>query len=130
MASAAVVAIAIAAVAIGVTPKDAQQGKPRADAPSTEETLKAIVLVVPDGTLDKSPGWFEWRALPGATAYELRLYADDATIIWTSRQAPATVVNRPPSLKLPSGHQYHWQVRAFADGKAIGESRLATFEII
>ena len=92
--------------------------------------MKVVLLVSPDGTLEKAPAWFGWKRLAGATAYELRLYADDATILWTSPQVAATELNRPAAIALPSAHQYHWQVRAFADGKMIGESRLATFEII
>ena len=126
MASAAVVAVVIAAVAIGVTRRDTPPSPP----PPAADPMKVVVLAAPDGTLDKAPAWFMWKPLAGAALYELRLYADDATILWTSRQVTVTELNRPPAIALPSAHQYHWQVRAFADGKMIGESRLATFEII
>jgi hypothetical protein len=126
MASAAVVAVVIAAVAVGLTKHD----PPPSPSPPAAAAMPEVRLEVPDGTLEKAPAFFGWKRLAGATAYEVRLYADDATILWTSRQVDAITINRPPSIALPSAHQYHWQVRAFADGKMIGESRLATFEII
>ena len=138
MALAGTLAVVMAAVAAGVTmmnltPAGAGvgvSGRATATEARAADSLKVIVLASPDGTLKNAPARFEWQALDGATAYELKLYADDATVLWASPQGTATAVDRPPTIVLPTGQQYHWQVRAFANGKVVGESRLATFEII
>jgi hypothetical protein len=125
MAVAALGAIVAAAIAISVTNHDDHAARPEMQA----EQLKAITVGSPDGTLKGAPTRFEWQPLAGADAYELKLYADDARVLWTSPRSAATTVERPPAITLPAAQQYHWQVQAFAGNKTIGESRLTTFEI-
>jgi hypothetical protein len=127
---AVVVAVVIAAIAIAVSQREAAAPvASAAPAANAEPQLKPIALVAPDGTLNAAPSAFEWKPLAGADAYELKLYADDARVLWTSPRDAKTTVERPASVALPINQQYHWQVQAFAGGKAIGESRLATFEL-
>jgi hypothetical protein len=127
MLPAVIVAVAIAAIAIAVSQRDAPaSSKPAA---ASEPRLTPVTVVAPDGTLKTAPSAFEWKPLVGADAYELTLYADDARVLWTSPRDAKTTVERPAAVALPINQQYHWQVQAFANGKAIGESRLATFEI-
>jgi hypothetical protein len=126
---AAVVAALVAAVAINLTDSGERGARGAARQVEDRDRLAPMTLVAPDGTLKSAPSRFEWRPLTGATSYELKLYADDARVLWTSERGAATAVDRPATVVLPTGQQYHWQVQAFAGEKVMGESRLATFEI-
>jgi hypothetical protein len=129
MIAAAVIAAVVAAIAISLTDSGERGVRRAASEVEHGDRLPPITLVAPDGTLQRAPSRFEWRPLAGATSYELKLYADDARVLWTSERSAATAVDRPATVALPTGQQYHWQVQAFAGEKVMGESRLATFEI-
>src|SRR5579872_207776 len=91
---AAALAAAVAAIGIAITNSGGGAQSSASAARQASAELTPITLVAPDGTLKAAPPRFEWRPLAGATLYELKLYADDARVLWSVR-GPATLVERP-----------------------------------
>jgi hypothetical protein len=99
--------------------------EPTADAPTRQfiEPDSAVDIIGPDGVVAEAPTEFEWVTVDGADIYQVRIYAEDGTLVWTSDDLAGTSVAWPDTVTL-GATPYYWGVTALADGEIVAESGL------
>jgi hypothetical protein len=92
---------------------------------------QSVELVAPVGEVRERPANFQWRAVPGAVRYEVRLLQVDRSEVWhgDSESNSLPVPAGAAAVMLP-GKTLLWDVRAMdASGKVLAVSPTASFQI-
>ena len=92
------------------------------------EPGELVEIVGPNGAVTSTPTQFEWQAVSGAKIYQVRVYAEDGTLVWTSDDLTATSTAWPASVTLGAA-PYYWGVTALSDGEIVAESGLTIVEL-
>jgi hypothetical protein len=103
---------------------------PTSDSPTRQfiEPSELVEIVGPDGAVTETSNQFRWEPVPGAEIYQVRVYAEDGTLVWTSEDLTEPSVAWPESVTLGTD-TYYWGVTALRDGEIVAESGLATVEL-
>ncbi len=99
-----------------------------AKAPEFIEPSELVSLVGPDGPVTEIPDQFRWEPVASADTYQVRVYAADGTLVWTSEELTEPRVAWPDSISLGEA-TYYWGVSAFSAGDIVAESGLASVEL-
>jgi len=90
-----------------------------------------VELVAPRGSVDKAPARFEWKAVPGATAYEVRIA--DADSVWPlfvrTSESPLLLLGAEEATALTPGRVHEWTVEARGAGGEALASGSAQFRV-
>jgi anti-sigma factor ChrR (cupin superfamily) len=92
---------------------------------SRQAAPDVAVAITPSGTLSSSPPQFTWRPMAGATRYEITLFRDDGTRVWTEK-ANGTSLTPPQPLGVG---RYYWRVRGVGADDSHVDAPLTRFEI-
>jgi hypothetical protein len=126
-------AMLLIVVAGGLELRRMQQGQlPGEEGTSGVVRSASVELVGPAGDIVEKPNTFEWKPVPGATAYVLKVMEVDGTVVAEqkaeSNSAPAD--SKLGELFLP-GKTLQWQVTAVdATGKQLAESPVEKFRVV
>jgi hypothetical protein len=88
-----------------------------------------MVVLEPIGDVPP-PTMLDWKTVPGAVTYELRIQNPSGTLIWEG------TVNEPPAVlpqavreQLEPGRTYFWQVEAHSESGASWTSQPTRFSV-
>lgn len=88
-----------------------------------------IVVFAPIGDVPL-PTELDWKIVPGAVAYDLRIQTSSGTVVWegTAKEPPAVL---PDAVReeLEPGRTYFWEVEAYSEGGTRWSSRPTRFSI-
>ncbi len=120
----------VAAAAINAR-RDSIPALPPISADAGIERAAAISLVAPLGDMAEAPVRFEWKPLPGAAQYRLRLLEVDGSVVWEQRTDSASISVPGSALKLMLPMKtLWWRVAAFgASGQKLAESESGRFRV-
>lgn len=91
-----------------------------------------IEAISPTGDLTSIPSKLQWRAIPGAVSYEIRLMDVAEQILWQT-SATAPLVQLPPEAQalMAERKTLTWRIRAMdAKGATVAASAAETFRVI
>jgi hypothetical protein len=89
-----------------------------------------IDVITPNGDISAAPGAVSWKAIPGATSYDLNVTEVDRTVLWhastreTRVALPAAVV-----AQFVPGKTILWEVTARRDGTIVADSGTQRFRV-
>jgi hypothetical protein len=101
------------------------RGPSETPAASFIEPSELVSLVGPDGPVTERPDRFRWEPVASADTYQVRVYAADGTLVWTSEELMESSAAWPDSISLGEA-TYYWGVSAFSAGDIVAESGLAS----
>lgn len=129
-ASLAAAATIVVAIAAGVL---TQNREPAIDSTSTAITAyrsASVEIVGPSGDLAAAPTALEWKAVRGATDYDVQVMEVDHTVLWhaSTRELRIGLPSNVASQLVP-GKTVLWQVRARRDQTIVGDSGVQRFRV-
>jgi hypothetical protein len=129
----AAAAVLVAATGVVITQSTvwreaASDGGPEPSRTRAVTSRGPLVVLRPRGAQTGPPESFEWQPVPGASGYQVEVFSEDGTPLWTSPLLVTTRAERPATLSLAPG-RYYWRVRANAAGSIASESTLVEFDI-
>jgi len=91
-----------------------------------------IEAISPTGDLTSIPSLLQWRAVPGAASYEIRLMDVAEEILWqTSATAPLVQLPAEAQALMTERKTLTWRIRAMdANGVIVAASAVETFRVI
>jgi hypothetical protein len=132
LAAGALGAVAAAVVFLLVRPPISPDAVAPAHLPSSDlrsDGVSAPVPLRPLGQLAHRPGTFDWRPMPEARAYNVRLLDAQGEVVWTSPEVVEPSTELPAAVPLARGRHY-WQVLAHpASGGEPIASKVVDFEL-
>ena len=89
----------------------------------------AIVVFAPIGTVP-APNELDWKVVPGADAYELRILTPSGELVWegTTSEPPAQLPDSVREMLRP-GETYFWQVEAISKSGERWRSQPTRFSV-
>lgn len=103
-------------------------GLPSSDATRDADSGALVVVIEPEGLVTVVPEEFRWEPVADADRYQVRLFTEDGTVVWTSAELTETAAGWPDEVTLESG-AFYWQVAALHAGEIIGDSNLTPLQL-
>jgi hypothetical protein len=109
-----------------------QESSPLGDITYRGAVIGKTELVSPRGDFRGNQIEFAWKAVEKARRYQVKLYDDELTPVWTSEKIQASSCRFPDEIfkKMKKNTPYFWKILVFFEGGEEGKSALQDFKLI
>ena len=129
-ASLAAAAAIVVAVAVGVLVQNREPGIESTSTAITAYRSASVEIVGPTGDVAAAPTALEWKAVRGATVYDVQVMEVDHTVLWQASTRDSRIV-LPSTVadQFVPGKTVLWQVKARRDQTTAGDSGIQKFRV-